>query len=102
MKKLLSLFGSMTMLIIPSITIVSCTDKNINMVEIRDMRNNYVDTVDKTLVKDFSITGGINGGTLVYLEIYFIDGSKKDYDNLKGTKDWFNKYLNKLFFNIDY
>ncbi|WP_338985638.1 lipoprotein [Spiroplasma endosymbiont of Diplazon laetatorius] len=101
MKKLLSLFGAVSLISISGAVVVSCSDKNTNMVEIRDMRNNYVDTVDKTQVKKFEITGGIQGGTLVYLEIWFKNETKKNYSNLNGTKDWFNKYLNKLFFNIE-
>ncbi|WP_338984947.1 lipoprotein [Spiroplasma endosymbiont of Diplazon laetatorius] len=100
MKKLLSLFGAISLVPVSSAVVVSCTDKNTNMVEIRDMRNNYVDTVDKTTVKDFQVTGGING-SLVFLELYFKDETKKNYPDLTGTNEWFNKYLNKLLFDIE-
>ncbi|WP_338984453.1 lipoprotein [Spiroplasma endosymbiont of Diplazon laetatorius] len=103
MKKLLSLFGAISLVPVSSAVVVSCNDKNIstNMVEIRDMRNNYVDTVDKTTVKDFKLYGGIQGGTDISLYLFFKNSPQKYYPNLIGTKEWFNKYLNKLIFNIE-
>ncbi|WP_338984318.1 lipoprotein [Spiroplasma endosymbiont of Diplazon laetatorius] len=101
MKKLLSLFGAVSLISVSSAVVISCTDKNTNMVEIRDMRNNYVDTVDKTTVKDFKLFGGIQGSTDIDLQLFFKDGTQKSYVNLIGTKEWFNKYLNKLIFNIE-
>ncbi|ALD66656.1 Vmc-like lipoprotein signal peptide domain-containing protein [Spiroplasma cantharicola] len=103
MKKFLSLFAIMGLSASTSTIVVSCGEKDPNIVKIYDYNGKLVDKIDKSIVKGWTCIG-IGQKDSSYLVITFIDGQeeyKKEYGLLAGEVDWWNVYLFKLIWNVD-
>ncbi|WP_339030449.1 hypothetical protein [Spiroplasma endosymbiont of Cantharis nigra] len=103
MKNFLTLFAITGLIASTSTMVISCEEKNPNIVKIYDYNGKLVDKVDKTTIKGWYCFG-IQSNNSSYLIIRFKNGeeeSLKEYGELAGEVDWWNIYLFKLIWDID-